>query len=795
MSLLRVDVLSTPPELDLSIPITQYLSVLKTISQHIHHLQQKARSLILTDNTEMVASELTEAPTSSLVPHTKALKLAEDLLDMSMVLALRFCKVRLVLLSRLPSFQQRFHRVILGFFENEASSFMKQLQGYCNGGTLDYWQTLRPLKGIDNRREMWADDQEQQCPRKDFIGQRPSLITQSQVLHVSSAPAPFHPKSPKLSDTSNNVSASLGFDTLSLNAARLQGTSVLKCDTKTVIPPITITVPTPPSLALSTQSTSTSSTSSVAIGVEPIASGGSNSHGTRGGDSPKSSVQHLIERFSKSPKRDTIESRSVDGVIQAWRHRIPPVVSPLVLPTANTALGMNGDMKPSSFALGFSFASSRGAETQIPFDSPSADLLPPVDDKNWRDNGKTVTSSQTNILNKKVIQNKSYGQGAYLEQWQTMHAEEQMLSDIIETRTNMTLNKIFGKDPMPDYGNDGNHNETYNAKTDRLPSSEINQAKFTKEYKEDEYMTFRNSRTFKEPLYVKQSTMNTWTKPTRLFNSPSVIKNNGQSMVKSIVHRLNGAHVESPMLPSALSSSRVDNGVTHRKYKSVAAIAVPRPSSTSSLVGTSLSVAKGETPMGSGCDTVAAEGSRASLLNNVDQHYGSIYGDDPQDLVTTSLTNSAQDINGTESTESDDTDSDDGSLQYLDVETNYEADEWLQGKIESETNKDEESEQNTTSSSSSLPLYQQGQVQSPKHGDIRCNDRSNSCIRVADAVKSIEEKYSISITDALVWILNGYRGWRYFQKMLYKLLVLFIKKIQFIYQKRIDSELHEALYN
>ncbi|KAI1321061.1 hypothetical protein EDD11_008642 [Mortierella claussenii] len=67
-------------------------------------------------------------------------KRCEDLLGLSMVLALRFCKITLVLLPELPSFKRAVHDGVMRYYRHEAMDFMLQIQRYYNRGASRYWE-------------------------------------------------------------------------------------------------------------------------------------------------------------------------------------------------------------------------------------------------------------------------------------------------------------------------------------------------------------------------------------------------------------------------------------------------------------------------------------------------------------------------------------------------------------------------------------------------------------------------------------------------------------------------------
>ncbi|KAG0364902.1 hypothetical protein BGZ54_007045, partial [Gamsiella multidivaricata] len=75
-----------------------------------------------------------------------------------MALALRFCKVTLVLLPELPSFQRRVHGAILRVFARQATCFLEQIQRYRDGGAVGFWQRYRPPAPLPNDSRQQGDD-------------------------------------------------------------------------------------------------------------------------------------------------------------------------------------------------------------------------------------------------------------------------------------------------------------------------------------------------------------------------------------------------------------------------------------------------------------------------------------------------------------------------------------------------------------------------------------------------------------------------------------------------------------
>ncbi|KAG0258690.1 hypothetical protein BG011_003148 [Mortierella polycephala] len=147
MSVRQIKCLSTPPKLDPSIPILHYLTVLKSISNHAHQLSEQSYSLFLQDNFLFGGSSLL-TPVSAPDPITSSssssrirVTVSDDVHDrlaMSMVLAMRFIKVALVFLPKLPTFRRHLHSAALKPFEAEAACFLKQIHQYCESGTKMY---------------------------------------------------------------------------------------------------------------------------------------------------------------------------------------------------------------------------------------------------------------------------------------------------------------------------------------------------------------------------------------------------------------------------------------------------------------------------------------------------------------------------------------------------------------------------------------------------------------------------------------------------------------------------------
>ncbi|KAF9359749.1 hypothetical protein BGX26_011522 [Mortierella sp. AD094] len=731
-------------------------------------------------------------------------KLAEDHLDMSMTLALRFCKVTLVLLPKLPSFQRRIHRAILRFIEQEASVFLEQLQRYCDGGTIAYWLAYCPSQVNSDILQESRRAQEQQGPsyEEDCINnssdkgpsQRWSSVTQSHANLESPRPgnpgfAAFSSKTDSSIQSDSVQKAQMIDDKVSAAFwqrafARLplkEQITIVNCGSETVapspsvIPSIAITAPTPTWSTTSTRSTSTSSTSSVVVGAAPIASANSDNPNSVLSDPPKSGVQHLIQRFNKPSKPDTIDPESVEGAVQRWRSNVHPVA----LPTSDPAPQMNGS-PTASVSLSAPF--SQEIKPQKPIGSTGCGVSPFVSSssmnesascsKDPRSNGKVAS---LRVLSDKEFHDSTSDRGACkrrvditLQHQRPMHMEEQLFNDIVEVRTNMTLSRIFSKEPLPE-------------KSAINTMNEIKQANFTKEYKEDnEYMSTRNSGAVRDTLHRRQSSVTTLPKGGAR-----------QSLVKSMVHRLNGALLEpSPMVPSTTGRFHGNNSFAR---KSDSPNATPRSSSTLSLKSSLALLEINQPPP----DSASVRGPRAlepisympnplvavgsgpvsnrskvkateemNTVMDIDSgRRGNVYGEDRgsksrahgpnfgvHDSIpkisspsfnsyfqptgspdgscfdATSETKSAWNINGVNSTESDDDKSDDGSLQYLDIDPHYEPEEWVQDNINGEMDDNDEGDQDTISSSTSLHSRwkQEGDIYSDIHRAKRSNDTANS---------------------------------------------------------------------
>jgi len=144
---LRLHVLSTLPALDPKTPFTQHLDLLKTTSRLAHKLEQQSyRTFLLLSNRPTPSStSVDEHGQSSVV-----LSNAEGLLEMSMALAFKFCKIALVLLPPLPTYQRRLYRALLRRLEAEAGAFLIQIHQFCQDGAHGYWHSRQERDGKCN---------------------------------------------------------------------------------------------------------------------------------------------------------------------------------------------------------------------------------------------------------------------------------------------------------------------------------------------------------------------------------------------------------------------------------------------------------------------------------------------------------------------------------------------------------------------------------------------------------------------------------------------------------------------
>ncbi|KAG0008950.1 hypothetical protein BGZ80_002883 [Entomortierella chlamydospora] len=760
-------------------------------------------------------------------------KLAEGHLDMSMILALRFCKVTLILLPKLHPFQRRIHGAILRFIEQEASVFLEHLQKYCSGGTIAYWQAYcaRPMNS-DILQEA-RNAQEQQVPShmdsceyksggKDLASAKSdkgssqgwSPITQNHGSPESSRPtdpgfAAFSSKTasstkPDLVQRAqmfdDKVSAAFGTPPLGQHAFT-RPPQITFADSKTVASPplaapsITITTPTPTWSTTSSRSTLTSSASSVAVGTAPMTSVNSDKPKVVLPDPPKSGVQHLIQRFNKPSKPATIDSESVEGAIQQWRINVHPVAPPVSDPVpqlkaASTPFSQEiKSRKPiGSTGYGMSSVSSSGMNESVSCSEDS------------HSSGKMAG---LRVLSEKEIHNSTSGREAFKRRvditlQRSTHMEDQFFNDIVEARTNVTMSRIFGKEPLHTRdgadgyrvkdNSSGVRSSTVLSRAGSLPEksvvntmNEMKQANFTKKYKEDnEHMGTRDSGTGRDTSCRRQS-------------SVTILPKEGvrPSLVKSMVNRLNGALPDSPMVPSTAGSLHENSSFARN---SVSPSVTPSSSAMSSLTSppTLLEISqsspdsasvKGQhalEPASFVASSLAAVGSRSvsdcsrvKMRDGVNttmdvasgqgdnvyeesrgsksEAYGSNFGVHDSNPKTSSPSfnfhyqpkrspkgprsdaalerKSARNIDGVDCIESGDDRSDDGSLQYLDIDPHYEPDEWLQDNINDELDKNDEGDQDTASYSTS--------THSPwkRENDIHS-------VRVADALKTVRDNGS-----------------------------------------------------
>ncbi|KAF9174216.1 hypothetical protein BGX20_000513 [Mortierella sp. AD010] len=824
----RLDILSTPPELDPSIPLIQYLSILKTISRRVHNLQEKAHKIIVENNPQSLASSISSES-------TKIPKLAEDYLDMSMILALRFCKVTFVLLPRFHPFQRRIHGAILRFIEQEASVFLEQLQKYCSGGTIAYWQTYRMRPTNSDILQETRNAQKQQVPShmdncennsgdKGLAGSRSGKgssqhwnpITQDHGKFESPRPANpgFAASSSKTNSSTkpdlvqqaqtfdDKVSAAFGTPPLGQHAFT-RPPQITSVNYKTVAssslaaPSITITAPTPTWSTTSSRSTPTSSASSVAVDTASMISVNSGKPKGVLPDPPKTGVQHLIQRFNKPSKPATIDPESVEGAIQQWRINVYPVAPPMSDPVpqlkaASTPFSQEIKSRKPIGSTGYDMSSVSSSSVN---ESASCS-------ENSHSNGK---AAGLRVLSEKKFHNSSPGREAFRRRvditlQRSAHTEDQFFNDIIEARTNATMTRIFGREPL--HARDGAdgyrvkdnssgvRSSTVLSRAGSLPEksvvntmNEMKQANFTKKYKEDnEHMGTRNFGTGRDTSSRRQS-------------SVTILPKEGarSSLVKSMVNRLNGVLPDSPMVPSTAGSlhensnsarNSVSSSVTPRSSamssvtSSTALLEISElsPDSASvkgqhaqepaSFVGGSLAAVGSRSVSGSsrvktgdGMSTITdvANGKRVNVYEenhgSKSEAFGSNFGVHDSKPKTSSPSfnfhyqskrspksprsdatlerKSARNIDGADCIESGDDRSDDGSLQYLDIDPHYEPEEWLQDNINDELDKNNEGDQDTAPSPTS--------THSPwkRENDIHS-------VRVADALKTVRDNSSPS---------------------------------------------------
>ncbi|KAF9984531.1 hypothetical protein BGZ65_000214 [Modicella reniformis] len=132
----RLNILSTFPELDPLVPLVKYLELLKTISCHVHQLEQWSYSLLSASDRHQPHSSLS---VDECEQSPELFRKAEEFLETSMVLALKFCKVTLVRLPQHPAYRRRVHGASLKRFEEEAANFLDKIQRFCQNGTQGYW--------------------------------------------------------------------------------------------------------------------------------------------------------------------------------------------------------------------------------------------------------------------------------------------------------------------------------------------------------------------------------------------------------------------------------------------------------------------------------------------------------------------------------------------------------------------------------------------------------------------------------------------------------------------------------
>ncbi|KAF8984481.1 hypothetical protein BGZ46_007945 [Entomortierella lignicola] len=709
MSLQRLDIFSTPPELDPSIPLIHYLSILNITSKHIHYLQEKSYNLLSDSNIQLKASSLS-------LNSTEMLKSAKDYLDMSMTLALRFCKALLFLLPQLPSHQRYIYRIWLRSLEQKASDYVDLLRIYNSDGAMGYWQAyyFHPVLPIS------------------------STLT-NESLALSDAMSTIQPDPTQGFDEPSVLSLSQLVPDVTGSQQLMEEVTSSDCSSKTmsessfVIPSIIITAHTPTWSTASMQSFSTSSTSSIASSIVPITSTSRGSSNNKILELSNSSVRNLIRRFSSSSEPETVDSNSVDMAIHQWRCKVPPIVSPSTLPITHSNL-QNKDI-----SNGNNVATSLGARFSA--------------EKKLQN---TTDFGVEKSLHRRVLMN------------------DQMFSDIVEARTNMTLRRIFSKgsghESVKDYRYDSEG--TYGASdpivlplVDSLlegsliePSrpiiDEIKKAKFTKEYKEDnEYTTLRNSRTARDFSLKKSSST---VEPIRLSSSPGSTCHN---VVKSIVHRFNGAQAESLVYPLTESSSSTNYSLINITGKSTS-------SSTRSLVTNVGPFSPGRVAIQSrqcfDADYHQAHERSPDLKATIRQHTSQ-----PDSSSSSfSLTNNNKATNDFSKFDAGETitnikhyeqreeicsddyyngaDSDVESLQYLDIDPAYDSDGWIQGSAESNINKNKVDD---TLSPEVQPSHWKQPVQGNNASNgYHLNKRSNNSIRVADAIKSFESKNLLNHT-------------------------------------------------
>jgi len=149
ISLLRqLDVLAMPSRLDPAIHFLRYIALLRTLSRHIRHLQSQVQLAWLNSTpasdanvslpnppTPHLASSNSPTPPAFFTPIRPTPSLQKEILDTSMLLMLRFCRVVLLQLPKHPTFRRRFHTAALSALVVETQLFQRQIHNYCENGS------------------------------------------------------------------------------------------------------------------------------------------------------------------------------------------------------------------------------------------------------------------------------------------------------------------------------------------------------------------------------------------------------------------------------------------------------------------------------------------------------------------------------------------------------------------------------------------------------------------------------------------------------------------------------------